>query len=165
MKEMFISYAAYNLWANGKLASLLLKLPEEQLDTEMGGSYGTIRATVYHLWDTEVMWYQRLLLAEQVKLPTEDFGGSFARGCELWLDQSKVWVDWVREATPVKLGHTIAYIHSRKSYKTAVLQLLQHVFNHATYHRGQLITLLRQAGVRKLPGLSYIEFTRQRKQS
>ncbi|MCW3088046.1 MAG: hypothetical protein JWQ78_1432, partial [Sediminibacterium sp.] len=41
-----------------------------------------------------------------------------------------------------------------------VKEILLHLFNHGTYHRGQLVTLLRQVGVEEIPRTDYIEFSR-----
>ncbi|MGB3005447.1 MAG: DinB family protein [Chitinophagaceae bacterium] len=38
-----------------------------------------------------------------------------------------------------------------------------HVFNHAAYHRGQLINMLRQLGVKKLPATDFIIWSRNKK--
>jgi uncharacterized damage-inducible protein DinB len=34
------------------------------------------------------------------------------------------------------------------------------VFNHATYHRGQLVTMLRQIGAEKIPATDFAAFVR-----
>jgi len=41
-----------------------------------------------------------------------------------------------------------------------VYQMLQHVFNHATYHRGQLVTMLRQLGQDKIPDTDFYTYCR-----
>jgi uncharacterized damage-inducible protein DinB len=43
------------------------------------------------------------------------------------------------------------------SFQQPIYQMLLHVFNHGTYHRGQLINMLRQLGVYKtiIVGLLY----------
>jgi uncharacterized damage-inducible protein DinB len=46
---------------------------------------------------------------------------------------------------------------------SAQYEMLAHVFNHNTYHRGQLITMLRQVGVTDLPQTDLIFFYRQTK--
>jgi uncharacterized damage-inducible protein DinB len=50
------------------------------------------------------------------------------------------------------------YTRQKKSFKTPVSGVLLHIFNHATYHRGQLVTMLRQAGEKKIPGTDMITF-------
>ncbi|TWW02072.1 DinB family protein [Chitinophaga pinensis] len=164
MKDILLSYAAYNLWANNKIADVLKKLPDTQLDQETGSSFGTLRKTVYHMWDVESLWYQRLHLVEQAVKPSPAFEGSFQDACARWQEQSVKLADWVRTVQPVRLQHVVAYYDTRKQYcKSTVIEILMQVFNHATYHRGQLVTLLRQAGINKIPVTDYSEFTRGRK--
>jgi len=40
--------------------------------------------------------------------------------------------------------------------------MLTHVFNHGTYHRGQLITMARQLGVEKLQQTDFIIWSRKK---
>ena len=164
MRDILLSYAVYNIWANGKIADVLKKLPEAQLDHETGSSFGSLRKTAYHMWDIESLWYQRLHLTEQAVKPTVSFDGSFAEACGLWQQQSQSLLDWVKKASPVKLEHVVAYYDTRKQYcKSTVIEILMQVFNHATFHRGQLVTMLRQAGINKIPVTDYSEFTKGRK--
>jgi uncharacterized damage-inducible protein DinB len=164
MKDILLSYAAYNLWANNRIAGVLMKLPDTQLDQETGSSFGTLRKTVYHMWDAESLWYQRLQLTEQVVKPASGFDDTFSVACARWQAQSVRLADWVRDVQPVRLEHVVAYYDTRKQYcKSTVIEILMQVFNHATYHRGQLVTLLRQAGITKIPVTDYSEFIRGRK--
>ena len=164
MKDILLNYAAYNVWANVKMTETLKKLPDAQSDLEIISSFDSIRKTSYHLWDAESIWYQRLHLVEQTVKPSGSFQGSFADACGLWEKQSRLLQEWVEKAAPVRLEHVVAYYNSRKQYcKLTVIELLMHAFNHATYHRGQLVTMLRQAGVNKIPVTDYIEFLKGRK--
>lgn len=164
MKDILLSYAAYNYWANNRIADVLKKLPDTQLDQETVSSFKSLRETVYHMWDAESLWYQRLQLVEQAVRPSTGFEGNFAEACAQWQLQSRELADWVKQVQPVRLDHVVAYYNTRKQYcKSTVIEILMQVFNHATYHRGQLVTLLRQAGITKIPVTDYGEFSRSRK--
>ncbi len=41
-------------------------------------------------------------------------------------------------------------------------QMVQHVVNHASYHRGQVTTMLRQAGAQPAKSMDLITFYRER---
>lgn len=164
MKEVLLPLAGYNYWANQRMIMTLKKLTEEQLDQEIISSFSSIRDTVYHMWNAESVWKQRIDLVEQAQKPAEVFNGSFAEACDQWLETSKNILEWVQQANPVKLPATVAYYNSEKQYqKLTVIEILMHVFNHATYHRGQLVTMLRQVGVTKIQGTDYNEFARNRR--
>jgi uncharacterized damage-inducible protein DinB len=164
MKEILFGYAAYNHWANQKIGAVLRKLGDDTADQELVSSFPSLRKTVYHLWYSESMWYQRLQLIEKAVDPTVHFEGTFEEAIDHWLQQSMLLQDWVNKATAVRLEHTVAYINRKKEYhKIPVKGVLHHVFNHSTYHRGQLVTLLRQVGISKIPGLDYHEFIQGKK--
>jgi uncharacterized damage-inducible protein DinB len=156
MKEILVHYSSYNYWANQQLTKVLLKLTEEQQDRELGGSFSSLRKMIYHLWSEESVWYQRLQLVEKTTDPTAGFSGSFAAACEQWQQQSLLLQEWVQKATPVKVNHTIAYtLKKSEHHKIAVHQVIMHVCNHAAFCRGQLVNMLRQLGVSKIPDTDY----------
>ncbi|MFZ1368754.1 MAG: DinB family protein, partial [Ferruginibacter sp.] len=76
--------------------------------------------------------------------------------------QSQQFKDWVDNATENQLVHVFAFIRNKEQVKMPVYQMLHHVFNHATYHRGQLVTMLRQLGVDKIPSTDFSTFCRKK---
>ena len=47
------------------------------------------------------------------------------------------------------LGETIRYTTlDKRSHESPLWQLVQHVANHSTYHRGQVVTLMRILGAK-----------------
>jgi uncharacterized damage-inducible protein DinB len=164
MNDILLSYATYHLWANKRIADVLVKLPETTLDQEITSSFSSLRKTVYHMWDVEYVWYQRLHLVEQTVQISAGYEGTFEQACQQWLKQSTLWAEWVKQVSPARLQHVVAYYNMRKQYgKLAVIEILMQVFNHATYHRGQLITMLRQAGITRVPGTDCSEFIQNKK--
>ncbi|WP_343688484.1 DinB family protein [Chitinophaga sp.] len=162
MKEVVLNMAGYNYWANQRLAAVLKKLADEQLDQEVVSSFPSIRQTVYHMWDAESVWKQRIDLVEKTQKPAPQFQGTFGSACDEWMLVSRQLLEMVQQINPVKLSHTVAYYNGRKQYgKLTVIEILMHVFNHATYHRGQLVTLLRQVGVSKIPGTDYNKYVKK----
>ena len=85
MKELLLNYTEYNVWANRLMADTLSKLTDEQTTKELGGSFSSIRKTVEHSWLAESVWMQRLLMAEHVIIPTENFSGDLKEVCRQWL--------------------------------------------------------------------------------
>jgi uncharacterized damage-inducible protein DinB len=62
------------------------------------------------------------------------------------------------------LDHVFQYYNSKREYfKQPIFQMLLHVFNHGTYHRGQLVNMLRQLAVEKIPQTDFIVFSRTKK--
>jgi len=163
MKETLLRYADYNIWANKRIIDTLLQLDEKQIDQKIESSFPSIGKTVYHLWSAEYIWLQRLQLAEQPVWVEGVFNGSFKEACALWQDVSLELRKFVADQYEDKsFSHVLQYYDRKKqSFKTPVCDVLMHLLNHATYHRGQLITMMRQCGVTKIPGTDFITFTRK----
>lgn len=160
MKELLGQYARYNIWANAKLAAVLLKLTEEQLDREIQSSFSSIRKTVYHMWSAEDIWLQRLSLVEQAVWAEHTFNGSFKDAIDNWTAASKGLAAFVdKQFSDDSFQHVMQYYNLKKqSAKLPVHVSLMQVLNHATYHRGQLVTMLRQIGVKKIPQTDYFVY-------
>ncbi len=163
MKKLLVQYAAYNVWANQRLTGCIQNLSDEQLHREINSSFKSIFATLIHLWDVESVWWQRLKLQEQVEWPGLKFKGSVLELINNLVLQSKQWKEWVDLATEAALEHEFIYKNSKKDqFKQPVYEVLQHLFNHQTFHRGQLSTMLRQVGVETLPNTDLISFIRKK---
>jgi uncharacterized damage-inducible protein DinB len=163
MKEIFIQYAAYNLWANNQLLNVIEALPEEQQKANVKSSFSSLYETVLHLLDADTIWWQRLRLQEKIVRPSDGFDGGFADVSKLLQQQNKQWLEWVQNTNELGLQHEFIYLNSKKErFKQPVYQVLLHLFNHGTYHRGQLVTMLGQLGVEKIPPTDFILWTRKK---
>ena len=160
MKELLVQYAEYNAWANSRITEALLQLDDTILEQELISSFSSLRATVYHVWSAEYIWLQRLQLAEHPVWIESAFDGTFAAAVSEWAKVSEGLQQFVKNQYDDKaLMHMVQYNDRRGNlHKTPVFQVLQHTFNHSTYHRGQLVTMLRHAGVKELPSTDFIAF-------
>lgn len=163
MKELLKQMAAYNLWANQKLMELINALPENLQQQEMASSFKSLYHTTLHMWDAESTWWQRMKLHERIIVPSQNFQGSMKDVSNGLLQQNRQWQDWVNQATDPMLDHVFQYYNLKKeSFKQPVFQVLIHVFNHGTYHRGQLVNMLRQLGAEKIPQTDFIVWSRKK---
>ncbi len=163
MKQLLQQYAAYNLWANKTITERLAQLPEEIVQRETKSSFNSIYKTVLHLLDVESIWWQRLKLQEHVEWPGKTFGGNFTELAQQLLIFSRQWYDWVLNANDVNIEHVFGYYNSKKEYfKQPVYEMLLQVFNHQTYHRGQLVTMMHQNEIEKIPATDFIVFCRNK---
>jgi len=165
MKDILKEYAAYNTWANQKLCETILKLSAEKQKTEVPGSFKSLYLTLLHMWSAESIWWQRMKLQERLIIPGEYFKGDMQELVNGLHQQNVLWEQWISNASPAALQHVFQYFNSRKeSFKQPVYQMLLHVFNHGTYHRGQLVNILRQLGIEKIPQTDFIVYSRSKKQ-
>lgn len=163
MKELLKQYAAYNIWANQRIVDVILALPEEKQLAEVPSSFNSLYKTVLHMWDAESIWWQRMKMQERITVPSENNNGTMQDAVSGLMQQSKQWEEWISSASDLSLDHVFQYYNKKKEhFKMPVYQMLHHVFNHGTYHRGQLINILRQLGVDKVPQTDFSLWTRKK---
>ena len=164
MKELLKQLAAYNIWANQKIMDVILALPEDKQLAHVPSSFTSLQDTLLHMWDAESIWWQRMKLHERFIRPSENFKGSCRDVINGLMSQSKLWENWVGNASDLTLDHVFQYRSNKTELiKMPVYQMLTHIFNHGTYHRGQLINMLRQLGLDKLPQTDFSIWVRAKK--
>lgn len=163
MKEILVQLAAYNIWANQALLSTIEALPEEKQKAEMKSSFPSLMATALHMWHAESIWWQRMKLYERLISPSENFNGNMKDVSTGLLQQNKQWHDWIINAQEHMFTHEFIYYNSKKEkFKQPVFQMLLHTFNHGTYHRGQMVTMLRELNIDKIPPTDFIIWSRKK---
>jgi uncharacterized damage-inducible protein DinB len=163
MKELLTKFAAYNTWANQKLFETIMALPAEKQIQELPSSFSSIYKTILHMWDAESIWWQRMKLHERIILPGENFNGSTKDAINGLQQQNQLWHEWVSSATEPMLDHVFQYYTNKKElFKQPLCEMVLHVFNHGTYHRGQLVNMLRQLGIEKIPQTDFIVWSRKK---
>jgi len=163
MKIVLSQFSAYHLWASQLLIERIEKLPEELLTQKVPSSFGGLHATLLHMWDAEAIWWQRMKLLEQITIPSEGFTGNTSEVIKGLMNQSKQWHEWIINAQEHMFDHEFIYQNSKKeSFKQPIYQMLLHLFNHGTYHRGQLVNILRQLEVGNIPQTDFIIWSRKK---
>ncbi len=163
MKTFLQQLAAYNTWANQKLAEVILGLTDDLHKKEIVSSFINLHLTILHMWDAEYVWWQRLKLQENIVAPSANFKGDTKELIQNLLQQNKQWEDWINNSSEMVLEHVVKYHNTkREPFKQPTYHILQHVFNHGTYHRGQLVTILRQLGQTKIPQTDFIVWSRKK---
>lgn len=163
MKKIFFRYADYNLWANQKMVATILNLTDEQIHREIVSSFPSIYKTLLHLCDSESIWWQRMKLIEVVEAPSKNFNGTVIELCNKWLDLSKQWKEWAESASEAALEHEFIYRNIKRiQFKQPVYEVLHQLFNHQSYHRGQLVTMFRQLGIKEIPSTDLILYYRKK---
>ena len=160
MKQILEGYTAYHVWANEIIISILKQLSPEQLNREQLSSFTSIRKTVDHMVGSEHIWLKRIKgdnVVENKAAAFEDISSLL----EFWIDQSKQFAALVQLADENKLQEIIAYQNLKGiPFESAIYKIIMHVMNHGTYHRGQLVTMLRAVGFTDLSSTDLITYYR-----
>jgi uncharacterized damage-inducible protein DinB len=145
----------YSGWASRRTLDAALKLDAEQLHRDMSVSHKTVMDTLAHIHWAERAWLFRVLGSE-VEKPTE------ALDIE-WPRIQKRWEDWAASLTDADLARIVYYKTLKGDpTQTPVWQIVLHVVNHATLHRGQVVAMLRQLGAQP-PATDLIFYYREQK--
>ena len=163
MKDILLAATAYNLWANKRLANVLRTLTSEQLQQTGTGSFPTIEKTMEHLWFAENIWLQRLQLAEQIIDPRETASLLFEENLNAWLSCSADLHAWVKTLQDEQGCTHVFHYRTIKGdlCKSKVWECIQHVMNHGSFHRGQLVNKLREVGITTIPATDFIVYSRE----
>ena len=161
MKKFIEEYAAFNVWANERICSVVATISDEQMSREIISSFSSIRSTLLHLWGAQEVWIRRMEGLSPGALPTENFQGSRQEIIDGMLAASHRLKELAEAATEQSLLEVKKYSTLKGGIVTSSLyQVFAHVFNHSTYHRGQLVTMFRQAGVSEIPQTDLIYYYR-----
>jgi uncharacterized damage-inducible protein DinB len=138
---------AYNEWANAQMLRSLDSIDAERFAHAAGGSFGSIRDTLAHLVAVEWVWLSRWKGVHPTAIP------EWAKNSTLKNLRAKL-AEIEEERKPFIASLTDADLPERLTCRSlsgaewvySLHDLLAHLVNHSTYHRGQIATLLRQAG-------------------
>ncbi len=158
------SLVKYNQWANTELIGFLRKLNPALLDKELVSSFNTIRKTLYHVWDAETIWYNRINGTSFTDWPSKSFNGTDNEAFKGFIEQSSLFTHYAGNVNENELMRSFKYRSLEgKEYENIVSDIIIHTMNHSTFHRGQIVTMLRNVGFTELTSTDYISFLRIQK--
>lgn len=161
LKQHFELLASYNKWMNSKVYEAASQLTTTDLAKDRGAFFGSILATLNHIVVGDIIWLKRFAnhpscltsLQKVAELPSpislnqvlfDDFNNLRER--RNWLDEQII--NWIRELSEADPNYILRYRNTKGvSVSKCYSSLLIHFFNHQTHHRGQVSTLLSQAGL------------------
>lgn len=151
----------YHYWARDRLLDALEPLTPEQFTRDMGNSFRSIRDTVSHIYAAEWAWHSRLLGQSPTALLPADMFQDVAALRAAWSDHERKMRTFLSNRDQDGLNRVIEYKLVNGQPGASVLwRMAQHVVNHASYHRGQVVTMLRQMGATPPKPMDLIAFYR-----
>jgi len=158
-RELF----AYNAWANRRFFTALEPLPAESYLRDLKSSHGGLHGTLCHIVWAEQLWLNRWLgnpnppVLQGRDLPTLTAARARWEAIETEREAFLAGLSERRldEAVVVKPSAGGEHVHTFR-------EMFRHAVDHSSYHRGQLVTLLRQVGATP-PSTGLIVFYRERR--
>ena len=136
---------AFTRWANEQMLDAVAPLSADEIIRDMRNSFPSIRDTLVHVMSAEWVWLSRLEGTSPAAMPAE------------WktYDRAQIRAEWRRIAAGLErfvaaladadLDRVVDYRNTQgQPFTSNVGQIVRHLVNHSTYHRGQVTTMLRQ---------------------
>lgn len=149
---------AFNRWANSRLLSASASVSPDQFSQDLGASYRSLHGTLLHILWGEWLWVQRWRgESPKQRFDLSDFPDLDAIRAQ-WSLVERQQREFIDELTDHRLLERVAYENIEgQRWEYALQHMLQHAANHSSYHRGQVVTLLRQLG-RTPPATDFLIF-------
>ena len=153
----------YHYWARDRMWSALEALSPENYTRDLGNSFPSVRDTLVHMYAGEWVWYSRWTGYSPTEFPNpEDFPDLDAIR-DPWKSQEQKVRLFVGSLGDAGMARVIDYKTFKGDPSRSIFwQMLQHVVNHATFHRGQVTTMLRQMGMPAPKSQDLITYYRER---
>ncbi|MEX2629101.1 MAG: DinB family protein [Tistlia sp.] len=158
-------FAGYNSWANERLYEAVAALPESDYRRDLQAFFGSLHGTLSHILVGDLLWLGRIGRdtldvapppAGLDAVPFEDLAG--LRAARRRADGHIA--EFCADLTPKRLAGTVTYLRWGEPSSQRLWQILAHLFNHQTHHRGQAHGLLTRLG-REAPPLDLIYYLRE----
>ncbi len=150
MNKQILSLFKYENWANARIIDALSQLPEpDEKNLEL----------MSHILLVQMVWYSRIA---GVTAPPVWEKKSFQQIKEIYEVNKKILTPFIEKQTKDTLAAYIDYKNTKgEKYSNTVTQILTHLFNHGTYHRGQIVERLK-GKLPHMPETDYIIFAREK---
>lgn len=150
----------YNDWANEQVLDAASRLSPEAYERDFGQAWGSVRGTLTHVFESDHVWLRRWQ-GDDAQLPRDVRAfPSLAALHSAWTDVMEARRVFLAELAPEELEQPVPYTNSTgAAYAEPLWQLLFHVVNHSTDHRGYLSVMLTELG-EPPPPLDFVAWVR-----
>jgi uncharacterized damage-inducible protein DinB len=163
MKTHFVMMAKYNAWANARLFRMAGALPNDMYRKELGAYFRSLHGTLNHLLAADRIWMHRLTGAgdHPNKLNAILFDDlpslHIAR-----VEEDRRILDFVQGLAEPAFEEAWDYrTLNGTPQRQRRREILAHLFNHQTHHRGQAHAILTTLGVSEPDSLDLLIMQRE----
>lgn len=157
MKNRTIQQFEYHRWANNRIFNHLKDLPDDIYNKEIESVFSSVSEVIVHIYRTDGMWLSVMsgdpfeeTMTVINRLKEKDAGQDLDGMQKLYAELSDQYAAFLNEQddldAPISIEHP-----KYGELKTSVAELVKHVVNHGTYHRGNVTAMLRQQGHAGVP--------------
>ena len=144
--DMLRMHLDYTAWASGKLVDAAAQLTPEELTRDFGTSDHSVLGTLVHVFAADRIWLCRVTgtpAPEPFVDPEKDMHLSVLQND--WQELLERWKQWAASLTDTNA--VIQYQDLKGNpHQSPAWQIVLHLVNHGTHHRGQAAGFLRTMG-------------------
>lgn len=147
LQKLIANYTAYNAWATQRLIDWLWKVDTELLYREIPSSYSSIDYTLQHMLRTQRYW---LLFLTGKELSQHSWAVREKEVENIMSELIMVSIQMKDEFEKFTEEDLLQVLELRSPWAQNDLpryEYIQHIINHNTYHRGQIVTIARNVGI------------------
>ena len=163
MKAILNNYLQYNLWANEKICKYLAGVNELDIASDRQNEFMTIKKIIMHIADAEQTWLARLDGKNVPHMHNLDATRGFTDICKTIRNNSADFIDFISGQEDQFFLSGTEYINLKgKTFSQNNAEIILHCMNHSTFHRGQVICMLRHVGYTDQSASDFIMFLREK---
>jgi uncharacterized damage-inducible protein DinB len=154
------THIRYSGWASRRLLDVTTTLREEERTRPMNVSHESIQGTLGHIYFADRIWYKRAVEPD-LPMPLMPELVTLEAITVDWPNLQKKWEAWADSLADADLDRIMTYrMLNGSPGESPASHVVLHLVNHATLHRGQVVAMLRQLGV-KPPATDLIFYLRE----
>jgi uncharacterized damage-inducible protein DinB len=152
----------FNAWANQRTLDACAALTPEQFARDLSSSFKSVRDTLAHVYGAQWIWLERWHGRTPTAFPVSADFPDLESTRRRFAEVDSNLVDFAASLNAGDIQRVVEFkTMAGQPFAQPLWQMLQHVANHSTYHRGQIATMLRQLGT-KATSTDLIAFYRER---
>ncbi len=147
MADDFESLYAYNRWANERVVASCRQLTTGEYERTLGGGWPSVRDTLVHVGSATKAWHDRLLGNAPTRLLTGADVPGLDAAARLLEEADALLGRYVLDTPAERRAEIVSFRNLQGAVRKVPLwSLFRHAVNHASYHRGQISTMIRSMG-------------------
>jgi len=157
--------ARYNAWANARLYAAARSLPDAAYRKNVGAFFGSLHGTLNHLLVTDRIWMRRLTgTGEHPDRLDAILYDDLAPLEQARRQEDERILRYVERLREEDLEREVGYATTKGvAQRSRLGEILAHLFNHQTHHRGQAHAILTVLGIQEPQPLDLMAMLREKR--
>lgn len=151
----------YHQWRVNKVCDNLQQVSSLQFLQPIKGSFATLSHLIGHIVSAESIWLARMNNEVQ-KFPKYEYFEHTTLASDTWKEVTQKFCQKLERLSELELSGSFSYSNSSgKTFSNTYQEALMHIFDHATYHIGQVAWIMRNMDISPV-STNYIFYLREK---